>query len=253
MHRRKQRDKSLTSFRLTNRWPFPASLAALAFLVLVLFSPAQNAAQSGDQRPLTAGAPMTRELAGGQAHGYQLTLAAGQYLQVSVDQRGCDVAVALLGPDGALQAEADFDSDLRGQEILSWVTKAACDCKLEIRSKSKTAGRYVLKIEALREATPQDDGRVAAYRLHMEARRLHSTEIAETMRQAAGKYEAALTAWKNLGDQAGQAATLLDSGASTSIWPTRRKRSTPGINRSPSGARWGGRRKKQGRSAISPC
>ena len=212
MHRRKQRGESLTNFRLTNRWQFPASLAALAFPVLMLFSPAQNAAQSGDQRLLTADAPMTRELSSGQAHSYQLTLAAGQYLQVSVDQRGCDVAVALLGPDGALQAEADFDSDLRGQEILSWVTKLACDCKLEIRSKSRTAGRYVLKTEALREATPQDDDRVAAYRLQMGARKLQSQGTAEAMRQAAGQYEAALAAWKILGDQAGQAATLLASG-----------------------------------------
>jgi CHAT domain-containing protein/tetratricopeptide (TPR) repeat protein len=191
---------------------FLAFLTSLTLPVFVFFNQTPSAAQSGDQQLLAADVPITRELSGGQSHSFRLPLAARQYLQVSVDQRGCDVAVALLGPDGAVQVEADFDRDLRGQEILSWVTKTDCDCKLKIRSKSKTAGRYVLKIEALRVATPQDADRVVAYRLQMEARKLQSEGIAETMRQAAGKYEAALTAWKNMGDQAGQAATLLDVG-----------------------------------------
>lgn len=188
-------------------------LAALSLVALCFFSRTQTAAQSGAPHPLTAGVPVRRELSGGQSHTYQMTLAQGQYLQISVDQRGCDVAVVLRGPDGALKAEADFDNGLRGQEILSLVTTDACDCKLEVRSKSKTAGRYVLKIEVMRAATPPDADRVAAYGLQMEARKLKSQDTAEAMRQAAGKYEAALIAWKHLGDQAGQAATLLDLGA----------------------------------------
>jgi CHAT domain-containing protein len=188
-------------------------LAALTLAGIALSNPVQGVAQSGDTQPLAVGVSVTRDLSGGQSHSYPARLATGQYLQVTVDQRGCDVAVVLLGPDGALQAESDFDSGLRGQEILSMITKAACDCKLEIRSKSNTAGRYILKTEALREATPLDTDRVAAYRLQMEARKLQSQETPEAMRQAAGKYETALAAWKNLGDQAGQAAALLDAGS----------------------------------------
>src|SRR5262249_1544396 len=153
---------------------------------------AKSVAQSGDSQPLAVGVPIARDLSGGQSYGYPARLAKGQYLQVSVDQRGCDVAVALLGPDGALQAEADFDSHLRGQELSWLITTAAGDCKLEIRSKSKMAGRYILKVEEKREATAQDADRVAAYRLQMEARKLHSQETADAMRQAAGKYEAAI-------------------------------------------------------------
>jgi CHAT domain-containing protein/Tfp pilus assembly protein PilF len=212
MYSCKKVDEARSYFRAGRRLQSLAYLAVFALTAFVLFSVTRTAAQSGGQQSLVAGAAITRELSGGQSHTYPLRLAAGQYLQVSVDQRGCDVAVVLLGPDGALQVEADFDSDLRGQEILSWITKAACDCKLEIRSKSKTAGRYVLKVETLREATSQDASRVAAYRLQMEARKLQSEGTAEAMRQAAGKYEEAIAAWKNLGDQAGQAAVLLDAG-----------------------------------------
>src|SRR5690349_18060923 len=174
MYSCKKVDEARSYFRAGRRLQSLAYLAVFALTAFVLFSVTRTAAQSGGQQSLVAGAAITRELSGGQSHIYPLRLAAGQYLQVSVDQRGCDVAVVLLGPDGALQVEADFDSDLRGQEILSWITKAACDCKLEIRSKSKTAGRYVLKVETLREATSQDASRVAAYRLQMEARKLQS-------------------------------------------------------------------------------
>src|SRR5262245_38954917 len=38
--------------------------------------------------PLELGKPIERELAGGQSHAYQITLAAGQYLNVVVEQRG---------------------------------------------------------------------------------------------------------------------------------------------------------------------
>ena len=183
-------------------------LACLVLPALALFSFAQSSAPSS----LAAGVPITRELSGGQSHSYQVTLAQGQYLQISVEQRGCDVAVVLRGADGAARAEADFDSGLRGQEILALVTTAACNCQLEVRSKSKTAGRYILKIEALRAATPHDADRVAAYRLQMEARKLQSQGIAEAMQQAVGKYAVALAAWKNLGDQAGQAEALLEIG-----------------------------------------
>ncbi|NOT61191.1 MAG: CHAT domain-containing protein [Acidobacteria bacterium] len=193
------------------RWLW-LTLATLALPACLFFGSTRSAAQSGDAQPLTMGAPITRELSGEQTHSYSLTLAAGQYLQVSVDQRGCDVAVALLGPDGAWQFEADFDNDLRGQETLAWVAQTACGCQLQIKSKSKTAGSYVVKLEALRETTTQDADRVTAYQLQTEAKKLQSRATAEAMKQAVGKYEAALAAWKNLGDQAAQAAVLLATG-----------------------------------------
>ena len=212
MYLHKKREAARPRLRPVNRWQWLASLATLAFSAFAFFNLAQSAAQSTQELSVND-APVTRELPGGQAHRYSLTLAAGQYLQLAVDQRGCDVAVRLLGSDGAVQAEADFDSGLRGQEILAWVTKVACDCQLEVKSKSKTAGRYVLNLAVLRAAVPQDADRLAAYRLQSEARRSHSQATAEAMKLAVGKYEAALAAWKNLGDGAGQAAVLLEMGS----------------------------------------
>jgi hypothetical protein len=59
------------------------------------------AAAVTDAGVLTPGAPVERELAAGQTHAYRLALNAGQYLHVTIERRGIDVAVVLRGPDGA--------------------------------------------------------------------------------------------------------------------------------------------------------
>lgn len=49
--------------------------------------------------------PVERELAGGQAHSYRVSLNAGQYVRVMVEQKGIDVAMTLFSPDEAKLAE----------------------------------------------------------------------------------------------------------------------------------------------------
>src|SRR5262249_43246072 len=66
-----------------------------------------------DARPLEPGKPIEREMAGGQSHDYQITLSAGQFMQVIVEQRGLDVVIGLLGPDSKQSME--FDSEIRAQ------------------------------------------------------------------------------------------------------------------------------------------
>lgn len=56
--------------------------------------------REAEPRTLKLGEPIEREMAGGQSHAYQFTLAAGQYLYVVADQRGIDLVVVLFGPDG---------------------------------------------------------------------------------------------------------------------------------------------------------
>src|SRR5436190_7200761 len=60
--------------------------------------------------------PVTRELAGGQNNIHQVTARAGQYLEAVVEQRGVDVVVSLLAPDGQRVAQFDGDSRAQGHE-----------------------------------------------------------------------------------------------------------------------------------------
>src|SRR5262245_41407138 len=67
-----------------------------------------------DARPLEAGKPIEREMAGGQKHYYKIALEAGQYLRLIVDQRGIDLIVTLLGPDGKRIFTMDSPNGLEG-------------------------------------------------------------------------------------------------------------------------------------------
>src|SRR5262245_9482050 len=102
-------------------------------------------------RQLEMGKPIERELAGGQSHSYQITLDADQYLHLVVEQRGIDVVVRLIGPDGKQLIEVDSPNGSQGPEPVLWIAKDAGAYRLEVRSleQNAAAGRYEAKIVEL--------------------------------------------------------------------------------------------------------
>ncbi|MCI0423222.1 MAG: hypothetical protein L0312_29030, partial [Acidobacteria bacterium] len=177
------------------RWVTPGRLGFLASLLLfsvmaaaahagvvvnddVRISPEspvvqQSASATNQQteiRELEPGKPIERELAGGRAHSYQVTLASNQYLYVVVDQRGIDVVVTLFGPDDKKLIEVDSPNGAQGPEPVKVVSEAAGSYRIEVKSLEKdvAAGRYMVKIEELRVATAQDKSRIAAERAFAE-------------------------------------------------------------------------------------
>src|SRR5438132_12287818 len=129
-------------------------------IVLVVFLSSFSSAQNTtpDVRQLEQGNPIERELAGGEIHAYSIQMTEGQFLSVMVDQRGIDVAVALLGPDGKQIEAIDSPNGTTGPEPVSVLAKVSGLYRIEVRSPDKLAhaGRYEVRIEALRQATPED-------------------------------------------------------------------------------------------------
>ena len=82
---------------------------------------------------LEQGKPIERELAAGESHSYQITLAERDFLSVTVEQRGIDVAVKVVGPDGKQIAEIDFEPRKQGEERVSQVAEAAGDAHRTLR------------------------------------------------------------------------------------------------------------------------
>lgn len=103
-------------------------------LLWILFSLLVSAQTTTETRPLSIGIPMERDLTGGQAHSYQLSLLAEQYLHVTVEQRGIDVAITLFAPDGKKLIEVDSPSGSSGEEVLAWVTNVAGNYRVEVRA-----------------------------------------------------------------------------------------------------------------------
>ena len=167
-----------------------------------------------DVPSLEPGKPIERELAGGEAHFYRLTLAAGQFCHIVVDQRGINVVAALYGAAGEKLAEVDSPNSGNGPEVIFLVAEASGNYRLEVRSleKNTPAGRYEVKIEELRASAPKDKSRVAAQKAFTDATSLRNQRTAESFHSAIEKYQEALSLWHSLGDRRMEAYSLYEIG-----------------------------------------
>src|SRR5262245_3493759 len=175
---------------------------------------ARGAAQSADDElSLEPGKPVERELSGGQSHFYKITMTSGQYLQVTVNQQGIDMLVALFTPDSKKVGEADIEKAAVGSKTISAIAEATGAYRIEVRSVEKTAqiGRYQVRIEELREATAEDKYRVAADSLFREAEQLRQGTL-EAKRKCVEKYYEALDLYRRAGDRKREAETLNNVG-----------------------------------------
>ena len=155
-----------------------------------------------------------RELKGGETHSYQVSLVAGQFLYVQVEQQGIDLAVDLFDSSNQKIADADSPNDNWGAEPIVLVANSSGNYRIDIRSPNKTAvtGRYKIKIIASRKATATDQAHVAAERAFNEGRTLRSQQTVAARRSAIEKFEQALPFFRDSGDSYRQALTLLSIG-----------------------------------------
>jgi CHAT domain-containing protein/predicted negative regulator of RcsB-dependent stress response len=162
---------------------------------------------------LDPGKPVERELSGGQSHFYKISMTSGQYLRITVSQRGIDALVALFRPDGKKIGEVDGEQTTVGAETISAIAEAAGAYRIEVRSAEKRAqtGRYEVKIEELREATAEDKYRVAAGALYREAEQLRQGTL-EERRKGIEKYQEALELYRRANDSREEAETLNSIG-----------------------------------------
>jgi CHAT domain-containing protein/Flp pilus assembly protein TadD len=159
---------------------------------------------------LKPGEPVERELAGDASHNYRVSLASAQYVHFIVEQKGIDVVVVLYGPDGKKLVEVDSPNGTNGPEPLAYVTEAAGEYRLEIRSleKNAPAGRYEVRIEDLRAATEKDKSQIAAQEAFKEAIQLAAQQTKDSYERAIEKYQRALRLWRAAGDVTQEAFTL---------------------------------------------
>jgi CHAT domain-containing protein/tetratricopeptide (TPR) repeat protein len=166
-----------------------------------------------EERTLESGRPIERELTGGAVHSYRITLGAGQYMAIRVEQQGIDVLVALRGPDSAPLVETD-ESGQVGVEELSWEAASAGRYVVEVRAVAKeaAAGRYEVGIERAAAASNRDRARIAAQRLCMEGRQGRRAGGGAELEKAARAYGAAVEKWREVGDRRWEGQTQNNLG-----------------------------------------
>jgi CHAT domain-containing protein/Tfp pilus assembly protein PilF len=147
-------------------------------------------------------AAVERRLAGGESHTYRIDLQSGDYARLVADQRGVDVVLSVTGPDAEPLLEADSPTDRFGPETASVVAAAAGSYGLTIRTADplQSAGSYLLRLEALRPATPADVQRTAAEHLAAEGYRRASSGRSDDLEAALAAYRRAVDLARRLGD-----------------------------------------------------
>jgi len=148
---------------------------------------------------LVPGQSVEREIAGGESHTYQISLTAGQFVRVVLEQKAIDVALALAAPDGKQVAEVNLTA-AGGLESLS-VEAAGGDYRLTLRAAGSAtlAGSYRVRLEVKAAATAQDRQRISAEALMLEANELRR-QGGKQAEQAIDKLQQALSVWRELGD-----------------------------------------------------
>src|SRR5262245_35852328 len=171
---------------------------------------AMTGQQSSVVRLLITGAPVERELAGGQSHRYQLTLTEGQYVRLVVEQRGIDVVVKIFRPDGEQISEVDSPNGARGPEPVSLIATMTGAYHVDVSSldMNAKAGLYEAKLVESRMAQPQDKDRIDAHQRFDEAMRLRARGAKESREAAIKKFEEARGIFQALGDRKEEAETL---------------------------------------------
>jgi CHAT domain-containing protein/tetratricopeptide (TPR) repeat protein len=173
---------------------------------------------------LAAGAPPARELGlgvpvegelRGDTHLFRLTLGAGQYARVVVDQPGADVAVRVRTPAGEEIADVDGSIATSDPEHIAFVAAQDGAYEVEVRPTGRARtrdGRFVVHVDVVRDATDADPPRIAAERMVARASGLRFEETADAQRQAIALFEQALAAFTTLADPGSQAEVLNNMG-----------------------------------------
>lgn len=159
-----------------------------------------------DVRERELGKPIERQLAAGQHHTYQVSLAAGQFMHVVVEPRGMAVDVILFGPD--VKPIMNLAAAAGSAEHLYLIAKEHGIYRIEIQSSEDVAGNYRIELDGLRVAAPNDKSLAFAESAFAQGEQLHKEGTAASKQKAIEKFEQALTLWRTADDRHGVADTL---------------------------------------------
>ena len=176
-----------------------AALVCLAACVGIRGLPAWAA----EDRPLRPGVSIEDRIRGGEKHWFLIEAAAGQFLHVAVEQKGIDVAVVLLAPDGHQLAQSDLQNGAWGPEPIVAVVgeKGAYRLTVSVPGASVALGNYEIRLLALRDPEPADLERAAAETAFRAGETLRLRHTPAARDEAIRTYEQVLPFFEKSGDQ----------------------------------------------------
>lgn len=169
---------------------------------------------SGPPR-LEKGAVQEREIRGGDSHEYRISVQAGDYARISIEQEKMDVTARLAGPSGQTVLEVDGPGGDKAPELLSWIADHGGEYLLAVAPRDPGAppALYRVELEELRPSAAGDAQRVLAERADSEAEHWWALQDEEPKRKALARFEEAAALWKAAGDLPRRVRSLNQVGA----------------------------------------
>ena len=109
-------------------------------------------------RVLRAGAPeIVRSMSAGDQHPYAVMLRAGDFAQAVVDQRGVDVIVRVIAPDGTQISEQDSPNGDAGTEPVAFLARSAGTYRLIVQTQPEggvaPGATYAIRLTSVQTAS----------------------------------------------------------------------------------------------------
>jgi CHAT domain-containing protein len=147
--------------------------AVIAFFLGVILSQSSTSLADrplDEQARLTSDASIERAIAGGDVHRYELALQTGEYIRASVLQRGVDVVVEAIGPDGTVLGRFNEETRDAMDEHVQLVAGTTGTYALVVSTAFARAapGTYAIRIVERRDATADDRSYQTVRALHAE-------------------------------------------------------------------------------------
>jgi CHAT domain-containing protein/tetratricopeptide (TPR) repeat protein len=151
---------------------------------------------------------------GGESYAYLLRLEAGRFADVTVEQKGIDVAVSVRSPDGRVIASVDSPNGASGPEPIPFLSSTAGTYRLEVRPSGSGAapGAYAVKIGDVHPATAADRTLVDAERLLSQGETLRLRDDKASLQKAVERARQAEALFRSLGKAGREADALVSQG-----------------------------------------
>lgn len=184
----------------------------LAFASVSTFAAkAQNPSDNKPEvRPIEAGNPVKREIAGVDSHLYKIHCAANSLLRLSMERTNNSATLIILTMDDKRVIEISRTTNKQNVENIAAVIESEGDYKISIRQNRKDApaGAYQLKVEELRPATAKE----SAQNAFAQANQFLNQNSIEARRKALEKYQETLRIAQSINDFQLQAFALRGIG-----------------------------------------
>ncbi|MFY9227354.1 MAG: tetratricopeptide repeat protein [Blastocatellia bacterium] len=183
---------------------------SLTIALILCFSTNYNANNLQSPRFLETNKAIEEKLTFKEKHVYRIALEQKDFLLVTLEQKGIDVIIQVIDPNGQKLADVNNLASPMGQEALVMIADLSGDYQLVIKvaDEKVPVGGYEIKVQEKRPATQKDVALLEGRELQAEADFLYAQNTKENFLQALKFYQQAVELFQTAEDKKGQASCL---------------------------------------------